>query len=196
MNAYRRLPRWAQWTIPVVVILAIVGAASGSSSSKKTTPPVATIPTHGRTSTTTALGWRTKREGALDTQAQVIATGDAICRAMNGRLAPLFKRFQALKEEAEAPIQQELPPLLTKAGKAITTASGELRNLPAPTSSIPKLERLAEALNATGATYIEESAAVATGDAQTVKADEHAIVHTAAMAHDFAARYGLHDCSN
>jgi hypothetical protein len=196
VNAYRRLPRWAQWTIPVVVVLAIVGAAS-SSSSKKTPPPaVAKTPTHARASTTTALGWRTKRKGALDTQAQVVAAGDAICRAMNGRLAPLFKRFQALKEEAEAPIQQELPPLLTKAGKALAAASGELRNLPAPTNSMPKLERLAEALNATGATYIEESAAVATGDAQTVKADEHAIVHTAAMAHDFAARYGLHDCSN
>jgi len=196
VNAYRRLPRWAQWTIPVVVVLAIIGAA-GSSSSKKTSPAAeAKTPTHARARTTTALGWTIKRERRLDTQAQVIAAGNAICRAMNGRLAPLFKRFQALKEEAEAPIQQELPPLLTKAGKALATASGELRDLPAPTSSIPMLERLAEALNATGATYIEESAALSTGDMQTVKADEHAIVHTAAMAHGFAARYGLHDCSN
>jgi len=97
----------------------------------------------------------------LDTQAQVVAAGDAICRTMNGRLAPLFKRFQALKEEAEAPIQRELPPLLTKAGKALAVASSELRNLPAPTSSIPKLERLAEALNARGTLQWEDRATCA-----------------------------------
>lgn len=194
MNAYKRLPRWAQWTIPVVVVLAIIGAASSSSSKKRPTPATRT-PTHTQASKTTTLGWTTKPERTLKTHAQTIAAGDAICRTMNRQLAPLFKRLQGLKEEAEAPIQQEAPPLLNKAGKALATASVELRNLPAPTSAMPGLERLAEALNATGATYYEESAALSAGDAQTVKADEHDIAHTATMAHDFAVRDGLHDCT-
>lgn len=194
MNAYGRLPRWAQWAIPVVVILAIIGAAS-SSSSKKRPSPAARTPTNTQASKTTTLGWTTRPERTLKTHAQTVAAGDAICRAMNRQLAPLFKRLQGLKEEAEAPIQQEAPPLLTKAGKALATASVELRDLPAPASAKPPLERLAEALNATGTTYTEESAAVATDDAQTVKADEHTLAHTAAMAHDLANRYGLHDCT-
>lgn len=46
MNAYRRLPRWARWTIPVVVVLLVISAAS--SSSKKA--PKSTAAAHASSS--------------------------------------------------------------------------------------------------------------------------------------------------
>ncbi|HEY7962445.1 MAG TPA: hypothetical protein VID29_11025 [Solirubrobacteraceae bacterium] len=198
MNAYRRLPRWAQWTIPILLVLLVVGAAA--SGSKKNASVTAARPTHTTQTqpashkTTTSLGWPTSKEPTLTTHAQVVAAGDAICSSMNRRIKPLLARLNGLKEEAQAPIQQEAPPLLTKIGKDLFNASIDLQDLPLTASEKPPVERLSEAVGATGSSYNEESAALQTGDAETIKTDEREVPRTWAMAVRFAQKYGFHVC--
>jgi hypothetical protein len=211
---YGRLPRWAQWTIPIVVVLVIVSLATSSSSKKnsgsttatssaratRTTRQAKAAPTRTTTSTasvrTTKLGWPTgKPEPTLKTHAQVVSAGDAICRSVTKQIRPLIARLQGLKEEAQAPIQQEAPPLLIKLGKDLFTASVDLQNLPLRPTDKPHVERLAEAIGATGENYNEEAAAITTGDAETVKKDERAIPRTAAMITHFAQSYGFGVCA-
>jgi uncharacterized coiled-coil protein SlyX len=192
-------------TIPIVLVLVIAGATGCSSSTKNgagtttahSSAPAATATQHANETTTKpapALGWTAKHEPTLTTRAQVIAAGDTICRSMDKRLKPLLARLQGLKEEAQAPIQQEAPPLLTKIGKDLFAASIDLKDLPLTASEKPPVERLAEAIGATGESYNEESAALQAGDPETIKTDEREVPRTWTMAERFAHAYGFSVC--
>jgi hypothetical protein len=212
LNSYRKLPRWAQWTIPVVLVLAVVAAASSSSSKKgsesaatssaRTATQQAKTASTGKTTTpvrvkTTKLGWPAgKPEQTLTTKGQVLAAGEAVCRSLVTQIKPSIARLTKLKEEAQAPVEVEAPPLLNKAGKNMETASLNLQNLPVATREKSTVnwqlvERLAEAIGATGSFYIGEAAAIQARDAETAKKEEHEIQRTAAMADHFGREYGL-----
>ena len=94
---YRALPRWAQWTIPVVV-LALIIAAAGSSSSKKAAPratakatPISNSKPTGNKTATTATGWPSKRDSkAQEAQKEAshrryVAHATGVCVALNHR---------------------------------------------------------------------------------------------------------------
>jgi hypothetical protein len=182
----------------VVVVVIAAGAAGCSSTSTATSSSHATQtsqrPKTATATTPSSLGWTVKSEPTLTTHARVVAAGDAVCRSMNAAVRPLLARLQGLKEEAQAPIQQEAPPLLTKIGKDLFNASIDLKDLPLTAREKPPVERLAEAIGATGESYNEESAALQTGDPETIKTDEREVPRTWTMAERFAHRYGFRVC--
>jgi hypothetical protein len=126
--------------------------------------------------------------------AQAVAAVDAVCRSVSRQIKQPGARMEALKEEAQAPVQREAPPLLVKIGKALFSSSLDLQDLPVPAADKPHVERLAEAIGATGTTYEEEGDAITAEDAATAKTDEHEIERTARMIDGFAARYGFSAC--
>jgi hypothetical protein len=80
MSAYRRLPRWAQWAIPIVVVVVIVSAVSSSSNKNGVGSAGGSATT--QTSKATSSGWaRAKARGAKEApiRARYIAQTDATC---------------------------------------------------------------------------------------------------------------------
>ena len=82
MSAYRRLPRWAQWTIPVVVVLVIAGAASSSSSKKGSGTAAKSSTAQANKRAASKSGWaqaeaRGAKEGPI--RAKYIDQADATC---------------------------------------------------------------------------------------------------------------------
>jgi hypothetical protein len=82
---YRALPRWARWTIPIVIIV-LIAAAAGSSSSKKTSG----VQTSGSpTSSPAASAPTTSEPGAESEQAtpaahaKYVADANAACSRLN-----------------------------------------------------------------------------------------------------------------
>lgn len=82
MSAYRRLPRWAQWTIPVVVVLLVIGAASSSSNKKGTGSATGSSTTQASKPAGHRSGWaQAEARGAKEApaRARYIAQTDATC---------------------------------------------------------------------------------------------------------------------
>jgi hypothetical protein len=70
---YGRLPRWAQWTIPVIVALGIVGAATSSNKKSAASPQAPAARTSTATTSTETASQKARAKGLY------IAQVDASC---------------------------------------------------------------------------------------------------------------------
>jgi hypothetical protein len=200
MNAYRRLPRWAQWTIPVVVVIVIASAASSSSSKKGSATAKSSTAQASTRSANKKSGWagaeaRGAREGPI--RAKYIAQADATCTRLQKqygkRETELTTRLDTLNIESLEGKEEA-----TRTIEALALIShirtGQFQALVPPPADKAEISKIVTNRNEETAHLKLAVEAVATGDSKTAREALELVKSDNEEYAGMVQRYGFKTC--
>jgi hypothetical protein len=215
IDRYRRLPRWARWAIPMIVVLGL--AAVGSSSSKKTTGTATrtiTSPKSANASpaksqqaecekkrTAAACGWPKPKPGPSASLAPIghsaaVAASSGACKRTYLQIQPLLRRLRNLSEEAVTQTEslRALAGPYEAAGKQVQTDASELETKVVNHADEPIVTKVSEGIASIASGAIGVGVGLKAQDAGQVKTAEEEVVRAAVALARVGERYGLREC--
>jgi hypothetical protein len=139
LSSYRRLPRWAQWTIPIVLVLLIISAASSSSSKSGQGHEAKSVAKQAGKLRQHASGWPKADGGDSAKAASGVRYGtsvDAVCARLQKqygkREAELAAKLDALNIAESLQDRQEAIQMIDVLTVITSTRTGRLQALSPP----------------------------------------------------------------